>query len=107
MAAGTPPGSSDPASAPEESVTQQVLYAGRVQGVGFRYTTREIARGFAVTGFVRNLPDGQVELQVQGASAEVERFLAAVAGRFEGNLRGIERRTVETAERWSRFEIRR
>ena len=41
----------------------QVLYAGRVQGVGFRYAVRRLASGFEVTGAVRNLPDGRVELR--------------------------------------------
>jgi len=60
-------------------VCKQVRYAGRVQGVGFRYTTQHLARGFAVTGYVRNLPSGDVELIAEGAADQVEAFLAAVA----------------------------
>ena len=63
-------------------VCKRVLYSGRVQGVGFRYTTRRIAQGFDVAGYVRNLPDGSVELVVEGEAGEVERFLAAVASRM-------------------------
>ncbi|MEI6338232.1 MAG: acylphosphatase [Verrucomicrobiota bacterium] len=55
--------------------TTQVLYEGRVQGVGFRWTARRIAQGFDVCGSVRNLPDGRVELQVSGDKTEVEPFL--------------------------------
>ena len=51
----------------------QVFYEGRVQGVGFRYSVRQIAKGFNVTGWVRNLPDGRVELQVSGEDEEAER----------------------------------
>ncbi len=55
--------------------TLRVLYEGRVQGVGFRYLARRIAAGFDVTGYVRNLPDGRVELL---ASGEAEEFLQAL-----------------------------
>ncbi|MEE3179555.1 MAG: acylphosphatase [Verrucomicrobiota bacterium] len=41
-------------------IAKRVIFSGRVQGVGFRYTTREIATGFDVVGAVRNLPDGTV-----------------------------------------------
>jgi len=55
-----------------------VHYQGRVQGVGFRWTAKHIARGFDVTGSVENLPDGRVRLVAQGESDEVEGFLEAV-----------------------------
>lgn len=64
---------------------RHVFYEGRVQGVGFRWTTKNIARGYEVTGWVRNLPDGRVELQVCGEAEEVEGFLEAVA---ESDLKG-------------------
>jgi len=55
--------------------SQRVIISGRVQGVGFRYTTKELARGFDVCGTVRNLPDGTVEILVVGDKAEVDGFL--------------------------------
>ena len=55
-----------------------VHYSGRVQGVGFRYTTKTVAAGFDVRGRVRNLPDGRVELVVEGEAAELEEFRAAI-----------------------------
>lgn len=61
------------------TVRKRVLYSGRVQGVGFRYTVHNIARGFPVAGFVRNLSDGRVELVAEGEGAGVATFLAAVA----------------------------
>jgi acylphosphatase len=63
-------------------VCKRVLYSGRVQGVGFRYTARGLARGRPVAGYVRNLPDGRVELAAEGAAEAVDDFLAAVAGRM-------------------------
>jgi acylphosphatase len=56
----------------------QVLYAGRVQGVGFRYTAKTTAMGFEVTGTVRNLSDGRVALTVEGAREELEEFRQAI-----------------------------
>lgn len=56
----------------------QVTYSGRVQGVGFRYTARQIAHGFEVVGFVRNLPDGRVEMLVEGEEEELKKFLRAI-----------------------------
>lgn len=56
----------------------QVYYSGRVQGVGFRYTVKSAATGFEVTGIVRNLPDGRVELVAEGAKAELEEFKLAI-----------------------------
>jgi len=67
-------------------VSKRVVYSGRVQGVGFRYATQELADGFAVAGYVRNLPNGQVEVVAQGAPEEVEAFLAAIARRMTGYI---------------------
>jgi acylphosphatase len=58
----------------------KVFYSGRVQGVGFRYTARTVAAGFEITGCVRNLPDGRVELLAEGDDGELEAFRAAIRG---------------------------
>lgn len=55
--------------------TKRVIYEGRVQGVGFRYATKDLARGYDVLGTVRNLPDGTVELIVAGEARELAEFL--------------------------------
>ena len=59
-------------------VAKQVLYEGRVQGVGFRFSVKSITTGYEVVGYVKNLIDGRVELEVQGEEAEVDEFLGAV-----------------------------
>jgi acylphosphatase len=56
-----------------------VHYSGRVQGVGFRATVRHLACGYDVTGTVRNLPDGRVELVAEGAKSELKAFLDGIA----------------------------
>ena len=55
-----------------------ILYLGRVQGVGFRYTVKALATGFTLTGAVRNLPDGRVELTAEGERGELEAFRQAI-----------------------------
>ena len=55
-----------------------VLYSGRVQGIGFRYTAKTVAAGFDLTGIIRNLPDGRVELIAEGHRDELEAFRAAI-----------------------------
>jgi acylphosphatase len=55
-----------------------ILYSGRVQGVGFRYATKRVAMGFEVTGTVRNLPDGRVELTAESSREELEAFQQAI-----------------------------
>ena len=75
-------------------VRTRVVYTGHVQGVGFRYTTRTLAEGFAVTGYVRNCPDGTVEMEVQGPVGEVDGLLAAIAAEFAGHIRSAPRHTL-------------
>src|SRR5471030_391633 len=62
-----------------------VIYSGRVHGVGFRITVRQLACGYEVTGTVRNLPDGRVELIAEGERPELEAFLTGIA---ESDLSG-------------------
>ena len=73
-------------------ISLQVLYEGHVQGVGFRFTVRHIAKGFDVTGWVRNLPDGRVELQVTGDEEEIRAFLEQVA---QSELHSLIRKQIE------------
>lgn len=82
-------------------------FHGHVQGVGFRYTTRQIARRFPVTGYVRNLPDGTVELVVEGDEDVVTQMHSAVESRFEGHISRTDDEEYNTSEQFSSFDIRR
>jgi acylphosphatase len=85
----------------------QVFYEGRVQGVGFRYSVRQIAKGFTVTGWVRNLSDGRVELQANGEPEEVDAFLEGIRQSELGSLIGKESTNpVTTPPNTHDFEIR-
>lgn len=55
-----------------------IIYHGRVQGVGFRATVEKIARKYPVTGWVRNLPDGTVELTAEGETSVLEMFAKSI-----------------------------
>jgi len=59
-------------------IAKQVIFEGRVQGVGFRYTVKELARGFDVCGWVKNLADGTVELQAMGDAGELTDFIREI-----------------------------
>ena len=69
------------------------MYEGRVQGVGFRFSVKEIAQGYDVAGWARNLPDGRVQLEVQGEESEIEAFLMAID---DSHLRAHIRRKLIT-----------
>lgn len=61
-----------------ELIQKTVCFSGRVQGVGFRYSTCRVAGGFNVTGYVKNLPDGRVEIVAEAPLDELNRFIEAV-----------------------------
>jgi acylphosphatase len=65
---------------------RRVYFSGRVQGVGFRFACRALARDFRVAGFVRNLPDGRVELLAEGEPGEVTRFVSAIQDEMRGYI---------------------
>ena len=60
----------------------RIVYTGRVQGVGFRWNVKDVSESFEVTGFVRNLSDGTVELWVEGEKAESRKMIDAVEGKL-------------------------
>jgi acylphosphatase len=70
---------------------RQLLYSGRVQGVGFRAGIKSLAKGYEVTGWVQNLPDGRVEMQVMTTEEdEMDAFLLAIE---ESELAGLIKET--------------
>ncbi len=90
-----------------EPLRQRVVFEGRVQGVGFRYTTASIARRYPVVGFVKNLPDGTVELVAEADSVILAAFLAHVSSEFDHHIRKQERYDLPRDEVLNTFEIRR
>ena len=72
------------------TVRRRVYYSGRVQGVGFRYTTQRLAHEHPVAGYVRNMPDGRVELVAEGEPEAVDGLLTAIGRRMHGHIRDIQ-----------------
>jgi acylphosphatase len=89
-----------------DPVRRQAVYHGRVQGVCFRAISFELAQGFQVVGHVRNLFDGTVELEAEGPEPEVDRFLAAVAEHFTGNITDAEMRALPVRADEREFHIK-
>jgi acylphosphatase len=84
---------------------REVFYSGRVQGVGFRYSARQAAQGLAVTGFVKNLEDGRVQLVVEGQAAEIDRLLAAIRDRMGDYIRRADVTNAAATGEFRTFEI--
>lgn len=83
----------------------RVLYSGRVQGVGFRATARAIASGLGLSGWVRNEPDGTVQLEAQGPPDAVEAFLAELRARMGRCIASSQVCPVPTVDDSGPFEV--
>lgn len=84
---------------------EEVIFTGRVQGVGFRYSTRQVAKEFEVTGKVANLADGRVHLVAEGERREIDAFVTSVEERMHAHIRKVERRPLAGAREFRDFEI--
>lgn len=82
-----------------------VFYTGIVQGVGFRYTVREIAVRFGLKGWVKNLPDGRVESCIEGEESFLEQFFREVERRFEGHITNTDIVFSPTVQQFHDFKI--
>lgn len=80
-------------------------FRGRVQGVGFRATARSVAARFAVSGFVRNQPDGTVHLEVQGEANEIDRYIASLHDSMRGLIQDVESSVVPEHPGEASFQI--
>ncbi len=86
-------------------VRQHMLISGDVQGVGFRYRANYAARALGLTGYVRNLYDGRVELEVQGDRDSISRFLGEIdAGSFI-HIDDIEKKELPVQEDERSFKV--
>ena len=88
-------------------LAKQVIFEGRVQGVGFRYTVKDLSRGFDVCGWVKTLDDGTVELQVMGEADEVEEFIKEIAeeSNVAHHIKNLIARKIPLLENCSGFRI--
>jgi acylphosphatase len=82
------------------------LLSGRVQGVGFRYFAYRLARELGLNGWVRNLPDGTVEIEAQGEEDRLDQFLLEIkSGPQLAIVKDISIETRHNLERYENFTI--
>ena len=88
-----------------EQTAKHILFSGQVQGVGFRYTANRIATRYNLTGFVRNLPDGDVEMLAQGSEQDINHCLADLQDNFTGYIEDAKVEPVPYSSRYTSFRI--
>lgn len=89
----------------ERNVRRIVRYSGSVQGVGFRYTATRIANRFDVTGYVKNLSDGSVEIVAEGPRGEVDDFLKAVQREMGQYIHDVTSHDGFPTGEWAEFRV--
>jgi acylphosphatase len=87
-------------------IRKTIHFFGNVQGVGFRYTTCSVAGGFEVSGCVRNLRNGSVELIAEGNAEEIEQFLVALRNQMSGHIDREEVAEAPATGEFAGFSIR-
>lgn len=93
-------------SSKQHAQRRTVFFTGHVQGVGFRYTARNVARSYEVTGYVRNCPDGRVEMVAEGSEDELARFVQGVEAAMAGHIRDRRSSTGPASGEFPGFEVR-
>ena len=82
-----------------------IHFSGHVQGVGFRYTAQAIAREFDVVGYVKNLSDGRVKLEVEGEESEIDRFVARIHDQMGGYIRKVDSANAPATGEYTDFRV--
>lgn len=91
-----------------EMVCLRAIFQGRVQGVGFRYRTSKLVRQYPITGFVKNLSDGTVELVAQASDKSIlDQFFDEMMLMFATNVTNVSIQESAPDPAWSQFEIKR
>lgn len=83
-----------------------VYYSGQVQGVGFRYAVGQLSGRFEVTGFVRNLPDGRVQIIAEGKTDQLDLFLESIQTEMADYIRAKQLDQQEPSGEFSDFGLR-
>ncbi|MDD5292098.1 MAG: acylphosphatase [Candidatus Omnitrophica bacterium] len=87
-------------------VQAHVIFKGRVQGIGFRFTAERIAQKTGVVGWVKNLPGGDVELVVEADKKTVDDFLDKIRNQFSNYIQDEEIETTTAIGKLDNFQIR-
>jgi len=86
-------------------VQAHIFYSGSVQGVGFRYTVQRYAKNIGLSGWVRNLNDGRVEIVVEGKKGDIEELINRTEEHFSGYVRGKDVKLGDSQNKFSDFSI--
>jgi len=86
-------------------VARQIIFIGRVQGVGFRFTAHRMAHRHQLTGFVRNLPDGTVEMLAQGPAQDIDDCIRDIKDYFGDYLRETAIQEIPPDPKYKDFRI--
>ena len=86
-------------------IAKHFIFVGHVQGVGFRFTAHRIAKRSQLTGYVRNLPDGCVEMLAQGEIHNINDCIIAIQENFAGYINGITVDDVPPDSKYTDFKI--
>ena len=86
-------------------IRRDVIYQGRVQGVGFRWTTNRLARDFAVSGTVENRSDGSVYMVVEGQESEIDQFMEAIATLMSTNIKSTSIQEGIASKEFQEFRV--
>jgi acylphosphatase len=84
----------------------RVYYTGRVQGVGFRFTTEDIAGDLGVAGWIKNLGDGRVEVVAEAKEEVLKEFLERINGYFSRYIQDVDIKWLEASGEFKEFGIR-
>jgi acylphosphatase len=87
-------------------IQAHIIYKGHVQGIGFRFTVERVALNFGVVGWVKNLPNGDVEVIAQADEETLKNFLGTVRGYFLRHLVDEQIATTEATDNFDDFQIR-
>ena len=91
---------------PDEREGRRLLVSGRVQGVGFRWFTRRTATELGVTGWVRNLPSGDVEVQAAGSPAKLARLKHQLERGPDGaRVSSVREEQIASVPEWESFDV--
>jgi acylphosphatase len=88
-----------------DQIAKQIIFSGQVQGVGFRFTAFNMANRHQLTGFVRNLPDGTVEMLIQGSSQAIDDCIRDIKEYFSGYIRETKIKEIPSNSQYKDFEI--